>query len=204
MRRHAFPRRLPLTITWLSLTLWPLSTTEGRRPAAPDPTSARRESTVDASIPPGDDFFAYANGGWLKAAVIPSGRERWTVRDEINERTRQQVAAILDDAPKAPPGSVARMVADFRAALLDEATIEAKGLDPLAPMFARIDRVGDKRELARELGGTMRADVAPLDAGTYSSASVLGLSVAHSIHGETTCTAFLVQGGLALGTAPST
>jgi len=199
MRRHAFPRRLPLTITWLSLTLWPLSTTEGRRPAAPDPTSARRESTVDASIPPGDDFFAYANGGWLKAAVIPSGRERWTVRDEINERTRQQVAAILDDAPKAPPGSVARMVADFRAALLDEATIEAKGLDPLAPMFARIDRVGDKRELARVLGGTMRADVAPLDAGTYSSASVLGLSVAHSIHGETTCTAFLVQGGLALG-----
>ena len=179
-----FPRRVPLTIALLVLGLGPIS---------------KLESTVDTSIAPGNDFFAYANGAWLKAAVIPPGRDRWTVRDEINERTRAQVAAILDEAPSARPGSLARMVADFRAALLDQETIERKGIAPLAPILARIDRVDSRAALARVLGATMRADVDPLNVGTYASASVLGLSVAHGIDGETTCGAFLVQGGLALG-----
>jgi predicted metalloendopeptidase len=53
--------------------------------------------------------------------------------------------------------------------------------------------------LARLLGSTMHADVDPLNIGIYRSSSVLGLSVEHSIHGENNYTAFLVQGGLALG-----
>jgi putative endopeptidase len=197
MRRHGFPRRVSLTVTLLSVAFWPLSATEGLTPAAP--ASSRLESSVDTSIPPGDDFFAYANGAWLKAAVIPSGRERWTVRDEITARASAQVAAILDDAPTARPGSLARMVADFRSALTNPEAIEARGIVPLAPLFERIDRVVDRLALTRLLGSTMRADVDPLNAGTYASASVLGLSVAHSIHGEKTYDAFLVQGGLALG-----
>ena len=43
------------------------------------------ETGVDPSIRPGDDFFAYANGGWLKATEIPAGRDRWTARNEIDE-----------------------------------------------------------------------------------------------------------------------
>ena len=121
------------------------------------------------------------------------------MRDEINDRTRAQVAAILDDARHRAPGSLARMVADFRSALLNQEAIEAKGIAPLAPMLARIDRAGDRLALTRLLGSAMRADVDPLDVGTYTSASLLGLSVAHSIHGEKTCSAFLLQGGLALG-----
>src|SRR3954468_15305893 len=83
------------------------------------------ERTVDATLTPGDDFFAYANGAWLATAVIPSGQERWGARDEINELTRERVARLLDDARSAPSGSSARKVADFRAAWLNEAAIEA-------------------------------------------------------------------------------
>ena len=39
--------------------------------------TTRLETTVDASIDPGNDFFAYANGGWLKATAVPAGKERW-------------------------------------------------------------------------------------------------------------------------------
>src|SRR5262249_28722836 len=60
-------------------------------------------------------------------------------------------------------------------------------------------RVGDKLALTRLLGSTMHADVDPLDFGIYTSSSVLGLSVEHSIHGEKNYSAFLLQGGLALG-----
>ena len=183
----------------LILSGWPFPATELRAQSPQGRATATLESTVDASIKPGDDFFGYANGAWLKAAAIPADRSRWAVRDDLNERTRRQVAAILDDARTSPVGSLARKVADFRSALLDQATIDRKGLAVLAPTFSRIDRVSDKAALARLLGGTMRADVDPLNFGIYTSSSVLGLSVEHSIHGETRYTAFLLQGGLALG-----
>src|SRR6478752_2134978 len=94
MRRQAFQRRVPLTITLLSLAFWPLSVTEGLPPAPRDHAASKLDSAVDPSIPPGDDFFAYANGAWLKAAVVPPGRDRWAVRDEINELTAKQLTAI--------------------------------------------------------------------------------------------------------------
>ena len=192
-RTLSFPRRVPLVMALLSLSFWPAA------PATRDRSSSKLEGTVDARIPPGDDFFGYANGAWLKAAVIPAGKDRWTVRDEINEVTRQQVAAILDDASTSPPGSLARKVADFRSALRSQSAIEERGVAPLAPMLSRIDRVGDRLALTRLLGGTMHADVDPLNLGVYTSSSLLGLSVEHSIHGEKTYSAFLLQGGLALG-----
>ena len=191
MRHLAIPRRVPLRVALLTRSFWPLS---AHQAAASEP-----QVTVAATIKPGDDFFAYANGSWLKAAVIPAGRNRWTVRDEINDATRRQVAAILDDAKTAPSGSLARKVADFRSAFANPSAIESKGVAPLTPMLSRIDHVGDKRALARLLGSTMQADVDPLDFGIYASSSVLGLSVEHSIHGEKNYSAFLVQGGLGLG-----
>src|SRR5262249_47554948 len=131
--------------------------------------------------------------------AIPTGRDRWSVRDEIAERTRRQIDTILDDARTAIPGSPARKAADFRAALLNKAAIDKNGLASLAPTLARIEGVANKHALTRLLGSTMRADVDPLNLGVYTSSSVLGLSVEHSIHGEQTYSAFLLQGGLALG-----
>lgn len=147
----------------------------------------------------GDDFFAYANSAWLQTAVIPAGRHRWSVRDEIAVRTRRQIEDLLVDAQRAAPGSLARKVADFRSGLLDDARIEQRGLAPLTPLLSRIDHVGDKVALARLLGATMHADVDPLNLGVFTSSSALGLSVEHSIHGERTYSAFVLQGGLALG-----
>ncbi len=153
---------------------------------------------VETGVRPGDDFFEYANGEWLAATEIPAGRPRWNARDEINERTRQQVAALIDDAARAPPGSDARKLGDFRAAWRDEAGIEARGITALAAPFERIDRVRDTVSLARLLGAGMRADVDPLNYGVYDSAHVLGLAVEPGSHGEKNSVAFLLQGGLGL------
>jgi len=161
-------------------------------------TASVLERTVDASITPGDDFFGYANGAWLKATAIPEGKERWSARDEINELTRVRLAGLLDDARGASPSSAARKVADFRVAWLNEAAIEAHGRAPLASELDSIDRIADKEALTRALGRRMRADVDPLNWGVYQSSSLLGLSVEPSIHGEKTYMAFLLQGGLGL------
>ena len=153
---------------------------------------------IAQAVQPGDDFFAFANSAWLKATTIPAGRESWTARTEINELTRQQVAKLLDDAGAEPPGSLARKVADFRAAYLNEAAIEARGIAPLRPLLDSINRVTDKAALTALLGRGLGADVDPLNWGIYRSTHLLGLSVEPGIHGEKTYVALLVQGGLGL------
>lgn len=176
---------------------WVLISAAGAQAVSEGPPSAQ-ESGVDASIKPGDDFFAYANGDWLKATEIPAGKQRWDARSEIAERTRQRVVKLLADAGAEPIGSTARKVADFHAAYLNETAIEAKGIAPLKPLFARIDRVRDKAALTRLLGRGLRADVDPLNLGVFRSSHLLGLAVQASIHGEKTYVAFLLQGGLGL------
>lgn len=185
-----------IPILLASVSAWPASSPSAR--AAGGRKESRGDTAVSTSIAPGDDFFGYANGAWLEAASIPAGRDRWTGRDEIQEVVRRRIATLLEDAAAAPAGSAERKVADFRAAYLNEAAIEAAGLAPIRPLLDGIDRVSDKAELTRMLGRGMRADVDPLGFGVYESAGVLGLSVEQSIHGEKTNVAFLVQGGLGL------
>ncbi|MES2151948.1 MAG: M13 family metallopeptidase [Pseudomonadota bacterium] len=163
-----------------------------------EPAAKTIEPGVDASIKPGDDFFAFANGAWLKANDIPAGKPRLIVRDELATLTRAQVVKLVDDASTAPAGSTGRKVADFRAAWLNEAAIEAKGTTPIKPMLDRIDRVNDKRALTKLLGSGVRADADPMNLAVYRSAHLIGLAVQPSIHGEKNYAAFLLQGGLGL------
>jgi predicted metalloendopeptidase len=166
--------------------------------AAADPERAYPAHGVDPGVRPGDDFFAYANRGWLTATTIPAGKDRWGARDEINALTRQQVVQLLDDARNAPAASPGRKIAAFRAAWLNDSAIGALGTTPLRSTLDSIDRVQDKAALVRLLGRWMRADVDPLNWGVYQSAHLLGLSVEPSIHGEKRYVAFLLQGGLGL------
>jgi predicted metalloendopeptidase len=175
---------------------WPLSS--ARAQSSYDQRPSTLEAGVDSSIAPGDDFFAYANGAWLKSARIPAGMTRWGPRNEIAAVTSQRLATLLDDANAAPAGSLARKVADLRAAYLDEAAIEEHDLTPLRPMLDSIAQVHDRNSLTRLLGRDLGADVDPLNWGIYRSSHLMGLSVEESIHGERDNVPFLLQGGLGL------
>lgn len=162
-------------------------------------TSAPLAAQSPNPVKAGNDFFTYANRDWLSTTPLPPGAERWTVRSEINARVRDQLTRLYDSAAVAPPGSLARKVGDFRAAWLNRAAIEAKGLRPVQPLLDSIGRLGDKAGLTRFLGADMLADVDPMGWGVYRSAHLLGLAVQASIHGETAPVPFLLQGGLGLG-----
>jgi predicted metalloendopeptidase len=189
--RSACTAMLTLAFACASAPAAPAQTADDRAASAP-------EAAVDDDTRPGDDFFSYANGGWLKATEIPAGKGKWGAGTEIAQRVRQQVATLLDDAKAAPPGSDARKVADFRAAWLNQAAIEVRGMAPLKPLLGRIDRIRDKAGLARFLGSELPADVDPLNLGVYDSSHVLGLAVEEGNHGEKHHVAYLLQGGLGL------
>ncbi len=110
-------------------------------------------ANLDPSVRPCQDFFQYAVGGWAKRTAIPAEYERYGVDQEIDTRTHQILREIMEAAAaaKAAPGSEARKVGDFYASGMDEAGIEAAGLKPLAPLFARIDGVKDAPSLVAVL-----------------------------------------------------
>ena len=82
---------------------------------------------MDKSVAPGDDFFAYANGGWIKATPIPADKSEYGVATILVDQTRKQTVDIIQDpvngGPNASPD--ARKVGDFYASYMDEAGIES-------------------------------------------------------------------------------
>jgi putative endopeptidase len=87
-------------------------------------------AAIDPTIKPGEDFFGYASGGWLKRTEIPADRARWGMFDELQKAAEENVRRIVSELSQSAPaaGSEARKVADFYAAFLDQAAIDKAGL----------------------------------------------------------------------------
>ena len=153
-------------------------------------------SFIDLSIKPGDDFYRYANGGWLKAAAAQPGQPPDT-RSLLATRTRQRVHDLIQEAATAHPakGSVAQKVGDYFASFMDTDGIEAKGLKPLAGEMAAIAAVGDKRTLSAYLGTTLNSEV---DGLTANADHVFGVWVNQGFEDAAHNLPHLWQGGLGM------
>jgi putative endopeptidase len=155
---------------------------------------------IDPAVPPGEDFFAYANGAWSKVTEIPPDRSNWGVGAMVSEKTLLELRALLDALVASPPsaGSEARKVADCYASFMDEAAIEAKGSAPLSPALGQIAAIKTKAELARALGEALRADVDPLNATDMHTDRLLGLWVSPGFDTPERNVPYLLQGGIGL------
>src|SRR6185436_15097536 len=70
---------------------------------------------MDPSVAAGDDFFRYANGGWLKKNEIPADRSKFGISIVLVDRARQRTHELLEAAVAAPDGSEERKVGDYYA-----------------------------------------------------------------------------------------
>ncbi len=111
----------------------------------------------DLGVKPGDDFFAYANGAWLKRTEIPADRSNWAMHAALAERTLGQLRTIMEDAGKADPSTVAGKVGAYYAAFMDEARIEQLGAAPLQPLLDQV-RAADSRDKLAALMGLANKD----------------------------------------------
>jgi endothelin-converting enzyme/putative endopeptidase len=113
-----------------------------------------------------------------------------------NKRTADLIAELAKSNPAA--GSSTRKVADLYNSYMDEAGIEAKGLTPLKPHLDAIAAIRDKKDLARALGETLRADVDALNNTNYHTPNLFGVWVAPGFEDSDHYNAYLMQGGLVL------
>ena len=168
--------------------------------AVPPPAGhAADVSGMDRTTRPGEDFSKYANGKWDQETAIPADHAAWGIGAILDEQAREQTRVLLETArSQAAAGSDERKAADYYAAYMNEAALEARGLATLKPMLDRIAAIADRRALARELGSGLRADVDPLNATEFHTDQLFGLWVAQDLNEPSRNTAYLLQGGVAM------
>ena len=161
---------------------------------------AVNSSYMDRTIRPGDDFYRFASGDWLKRAQIPPDSDYIAVGSVLIDRTDQRIASLITEAVNsgATGGKNTGKVANLYRSFMDEATIERKGLAPLQPHLTAIANIRNKRELARALGETLRADVDGLNNTNFHTTNLFGLWVTPGFNDPTRYAAYLMQGGLGL------
>jgi putative endopeptidase len=155
---------------------------------------------IDHTVKPGDDFYHYANGEWIKHAVMPADRSFVGGFSIAADRTDKRLTDIVADATRSnpAPGTEERLVADLYASYMNTAAIEKAGTTPLHAAFAQIDAIKTPQQLARALGETLRADTDALNNTNYHTDNLFGLWVAPDFNDPDHYTAYLMQGGLQL------
>ena len=187
---------------WLSAMAFVIVATgqPARAQQATEPSHGVVVGNIDPEVKPGDDFFRYCNGAWLKRTEIPADRGSVSVVLALRDKSDQRVKALVEEAAKAnaAPGTNTRKIADLFHSYMDEAGIEAKGMAPLEPHLKAIAAIQDKKALAFALGKTLRADVDALNNTNFHTANLFGLWVAPDFNDPEHYAAYLMQGGLQL------
>ncbi|MBS0411295.1 MAG: M13 family metallopeptidase [Proteobacteria bacterium] len=155
---------------------------------------------MDLKVAPGDDFFAYANGGWDKVTPIPPDRSTFGLFATLAELTTQRTADLIKaaSADKPAAGTEARKIADYFDSFSDEAAIDAAGLTAVKPKLDEIAAISDRASLSRFIGASLRADVDPLNATNFHTDNLFGLWVSPGFADAGTNSAYLLQGGIAM------
>jgi putative endopeptidase len=122
-------------------------------------------ANMDTTVHPGDNFFEYANGAWLKKNPVPKSESRWGSFNELQENNYRALHTLLDSAAgftNAPQGSLIQKVGDFYRTGMDSATIDKIGIGSLNDIIVRINNVKEVSELVNEIATEHTQGIGPL------------------------------------------
>jgi putative endopeptidase len=137
----------PIRLSPLLLSCWlaSCSQVEGSKEnsAKPDVLVTNRDTTVN----PSEDFFMYANGGWIKNNPIPDDQSSWGIGHAVMEELYNRLKLINEQSLTAKSG-IEKKVGNFWYSAMDSATLERDKLQAIRPELQSIDSVRDVRSLA--------------------------------------------------------
>lgn len=152
------------------------------------------------SVKPGDDFFFYANGTWMKNTPIPLDRGATGIGERVQELTNERTADLIQGTAKgqAKPGTDEEKIGNYYAAFIDVAGINAKGLKPVQPLLDRIGAIATVQDLSKYIGSRLRADVDVLNATNVYTDNLFGIWIAQDLDNPKQYVPFILQGGLGM------
>jgi len=150
-------------------------------------------ANMDLSVKPGDDFYQYASGTWIKNNPVPAKETRWGSFNELREFNAQAVKSLVETAAadkNAKPGSVTKRVGDFYTAAMDSATIEKLGYTPIKTDLEKIKQVNSVQALLDQIAYMRTSGIA---------SPMFGLGIGQDRKNVTKYLVNISQGGTSLG-----
>ncbi len=147
---------LSAAVLTVSLAVATPPTGKHTKPRDPKPGAAKTpfidRQNMSLSVKPGDDFYQYANGEWLKKNPIPASKTSWGSFNILRDKSLDAMKTLLDEATKSTNrGRLYQMVGDFYASGMDSAAIDQKGFDPIKADLARVDGLKNKADMLNEM-----------------------------------------------------
>ncbi len=129
-----------------------------RQPATEPMNSGIDRAGIDLSIRPQDDFFAYANGGWLENTEIPADKSSWGSFAILHEQSLKQLQVIIEESSRASntlelaptdKSDATQKIGAFYRAWLNEEALEDRQLSPIAAELANINQAQSHNDIIR-------------------------------------------------------
>lgn len=105
---------------------------------------------MDNNIRPGNDFFRYVNGEWLKNATVPNDKSKYSVFDELDDKNDDDLYYLINEIAankNTPKGSDEQKIRDLFNTGMDTEKIEADGLTHLKPLLDKVDKITNTSQL---------------------------------------------------------
>ena len=118
---------------------------------APKEEAAKQDfirSNMDTTVKPNDDFFEYANGGWIKAHPIPGDETAYGIGELVQKELFVKLQTINEEAlKKGDKSGAGQRIGDFWFSAMDSNTIEKNGAEPLREELAKIAAMKTKEDV---------------------------------------------------------
>ncbi|RZK83176.1 MAG: M13 family peptidase [Pedobacter sp.] len=111
-------------------------------------------ANMDLTVKPGDDFYTYASGNWIKNNPVPAKETRWGSFNALRDFNIIAVKSLVEEAAAdktAPVGSVKKRVGDFYAAAMDSLTIEKLGYTPIKADLEKIKQLKTIQDILNQI-----------------------------------------------------
>ena len=104
---------------------------------------------LNQNVRPGDDFYEYACGGWMKANPLPAAYSRYGSFDRLAEDNNKRINGILKELQENsyPQGTIEQKLSDLYKLAMDSARREQDGLTPVMPFIKKMEAAKTKEQL---------------------------------------------------------
>lgn len=154
-------------------------------------TKAIDPVNMNTDVKPGEDFFVYANGGWMQDNPIPQEYSRFGAFEVLDKKSKEQIKEIITEVStleNLEKNSPKQQIRDFYKAAMDTNRINELGVEPIQPLLDKINNISNKEDLFNSMIELSDYGVSP---GFYLFASI-------DEKNSTRYIPYFMQGGLGL------
>lgn len=172
-----------LAISILLLTFL-FAGTEARLMSGIDPNN------MDKSVRPQDNFYLYANGGWLKTTEIPADKASYGSFYILYEKSQKNLRSIIEECANSEnkKGTARQKIGDYYKSYMDTLRIEKLGFKPIQPELDKISAVSSSSDLLSLMSHLKKIGVG----------SPIGSYIGQDLKEATRYALYLTQGGTGL------